>query len=164
MIQQQQHNRPDQKGCRHNSLHPTIIKRRYRDMRNRIVKVIAMVLATVLLTGADCTTAGEQTETRADNRTDNRITETTNNMNKWDNTEVYFTRTKEDYNKMTEIIIKVIETTVLDNEGNASDAFGFYVKYESGKYEKGDRVQTAFVYNPENNYLDDILYRFDTLI
>ena len=69
-------------------------------MRNRIVKVIAMVLATVLLTGADCTTAGEQTETRADNRTDNRITETTNNMNKWDNTEVYFTRTKEDYNKM----------------------------------------------------------------
>ena len=172
MIQQQQHNRPDQKGCRHNSLHPTIIKRRYRDMRNRIVKVIAMVLATVLLTGADCTTAGEQTETRADNRTDNRITETTNNMNKWDNTEVYFTRTKEDYNKMTDIlenrngkiIIKVIETTVLDNEGNASDAFGFYVKYESGKYEKGDRVQTAFVYNPENNYLDDILYRFDTLI
>lgn len=141
-------------------------------MRNRIVKVIAMVLATVLLTGADCTTAGEQTETRADNRTDNRITETTNNMNKWDNTEVYFTRTKEDYNKMTDIlenrngkiIIKVIETTVLDNEGNASDAFGFYVKYESGKYEKGDRVQTAFVYNPENNYLDDILYRFDTLI
>ena len=129
-------------------------------------------LATVLLTGADCTTAGEQTETRADNRTDNRITETTNNMNKWDNTEVYFTRTKEDYNKMTDIlenrngkiIIKVIETTVLDNEGNASDAFGFYVKYESGKYEKGDRVQTAFVYNPENNYLDDILYRFDTLI
>ena len=141
-------------------------------MRNRIVKVIAMVLSTVLLTGADCTTAGEQTETRADNRTDNRITETTNNMNKWDNTEVYFTRTKEDYNKMTDIlenrngkiIIKVIETTVLDNEGNASDAFGFYVKYESGKYEKGDRVQTAFVYNPENNYLDDILYRFDTLI
>ena len=141
-------------------------------MRNRIVKVIAMVLATVLLTGADCTTAGEQTETRADNRTDNRITETTNNMNKWDNTEVYFTRTIEDYNKMTDklenrngkIIIKVIETTVLDNEGNASDAFGFYVKYESGKYEKGDRVQTAFVYNPENNYLDDILYRFDTLI
>ena len=141
-------------------------------MRNRIVKVIAMVLATVLLTGADCTTAGEQTETRADNRTDNRITETTNNMNKWDNTEVYFTRTKEDYNKMTDIlenrngkiIIKVIETTVLDNEGNASDAFGFYVKYESGKYEKGDRVQTAFVYNPENNYLDDTLYRFDTLI
>ena len=62
------------------------------------------------------------------------------------------------------IIIEVIEATVLDDDGNACDDFGFYVKYDSGKYEKGDRVQTAFVYNPENNYLDDILYEVDTLI
>lgn len=101
-------------------------------MRNRIVKVMAMVLATVMLTGADCTTAGEQTE----------ILE----------------------NRQGKIIIEVIEATVLDDEGNACDDFGFYVKYDSGKYEKGDRVQTAFVYNPETNYLDDILYRVDTLI
>ena len=113
-------------------------------MKNRTVRTMITVLATALLVGCNSMTAGEQTETRADNRTDNRITETTNNMNKWDNTEVYFTRTKEDYNKMTDIlenrngkiIIKVIETTVLNNEGNASDAFGFYVKYESGKYRK----------------------------
>ena len=90
----------------------------------------------------------------------------------WDNAEVYFTRTKADYDRITEIlenrrgkiIIEVIEATVLDDDGNACDDFGFYVKYDSGKYEKGDRVQTAFVYNPENNYLDDILYRVDTLI
>lgn len=142
-------------------------------MRNRIVKVMAMVLATVMLTGADCTTAGEQTETRVDSVSDNMITETTettDNMIVWDNTEVYFTRTKADYDRMTEIlenrngkiIIEVIEATVLDDEGNACDDFGFYVKYDSGKYEKGDRVQTAFVYNPETNYLDDILYRVDT--
>ena len=141
-------------------------------MRNRIVKVIAMVLATVLLTGADCTTAGEQTETRADSISDNVITETTANMIAWDNAEVYFTRTKADYDRITEIlenrkgkiIIKVIEATVLDDDGNACDDFGLYVGGDSGKYEKGDRVQTAFVYNPENNYLDDILYRVDTLI
>ena len=141
-------------------------------MRNRIVKVIAMVLATVLLTGAYCTTAGEQTETRADSISDNVITETTANMIAWDNTEVYLTRTQSDYDRMTEIlqnrngkiIIEVIEATVLDDDGNACDDFGFYVKYDSGKYEKGDRVQTAFVYNPENNYLDDILYIVDTLI
>ena len=35
-------------------------------MRNKIVKVMATVMATVMLTGYDCTTAGEQTETRAD--------------------------------------------------------------------------------------------------
>ena len=133
-------------------------------MRNRIIKVMAMVLATVMLTGADCTTAGEQTETRADSIVDNMIA--------WDNTEVYFTHTKADYDKVTEvlqnrkgkIIIEVIEATVLDDDGNACDDFGFYVKYDSEKYEKGDRVQTAFVYNPENNYLDDILYRVDSFI
>ena len=141
-------------------------------MKNRTVKAMIGVLAIVLLVGCNSMTAGEQTETRADNRTDNRITETTNNMNKWDNTEVYFTRTKEDYNKMTDIlenrngkiIIKVIETTVLNNEGNASDAFGFYVKYESGKYTKGDRVQTVLVYNTDSNYSDNILYMIDSLI
>lgn len=141
-------------------------------MRNRIFKVMATVLATVMLTGADCTTAGEQTETRADSMTDNVLSDTIDNMITWDNTEVYFTRSKSDYDRMTEIlenrkgkiIIEVIEATVLDDDGNACDAFGFYVKYDSGKYEKGDRVQTAFVYNPENNYLDDILYRVDTLI
>lgn len=141
-------------------------------MRNRIFKVMATVLATVMLTGADCTTAGEQTETKAVRITDNVLSYTTDNMIAWDNTEVYFTRTQADYDRMTEIlenrngkiIIEVIEATVLDYDGNACDDFGFYVKYDSGKYEKGDRVQTAFVYNPENNYLDDILYRVDTLI
>lgn len=141
-------------------------------MRNRIVKVIAMVLATVLLTGADCTTAGEQTETRADFISDNVLSDTIDNMIAWDNAEIYFTHTKVDYDRMTKIlenrkgkiIIEVIEATVLDDDGNACDDFGVYVKYDSGKYEKGDRVQTAFVYNPENNYLDDILYRVDTLI
>lgn len=141
-------------------------------MRNRIVKVITTVLATVMLTGADCTTAGEQTETKAGSVSDNVITETIDNMIAWDNAEVYFTRTKADYDRITEIlenrrgkiIIEVIEATVLDDDGNACDDFGFYVKYDSGKYEKGDRVQTAFVYNPETNYLDDILYSVDTLI
>ena len=141
-------------------------------MRNRIVKVMAMVLATVMLTGADCTTAGEQTKTRANGITDNVLSDTIDNMIAWDDTEVYFTRTKADYDRLTEIlenrkgkiIIEVIEATVLDDDGNACDDFGFYVKYDSGKYEKGDRVQTAFIYNPETNYLDDILYRVDTLI
>ena len=142
-------------------------------MKNRTVKAMIGVLATVLLVGCNSMTVGEQTETIADNRTDNVIVETaTENINKWDNTEVYFIRTKEDYDKMTEIlenrngkiIIKVIETTVLNNEGNASDAFGFYVKYESGKYTKGDRVQSVFVYNPDSNYSDDILYMIDSLI
>ena len=141
-------------------------------MKNRTVRTMITVLATVLLVGCNSMTAGEQTETRADSISDDVITEATDNINTWDNTEVYFTRTKEDYDAMTDvlenrngkIIIEVIETTVSDDEGNSSNPFGFYVKYENGKYRKGDRVQTVLVYNPDSNFYDDILYMVDTLI
>ena len=141
-------------------------------MKNRTIRTMITVLATALLVGCNSMTVGEQTETRADSITDDVITEATDNMTAWDNTEVYFTRTKADYDAMTDIlenrngkiIIEVIETTVSDDEGNASDEFGFYVKYENGKYRKGDRVQTVLVYNPDSNFYDDILYMVDTLI
>ena len=94
------------------------------------------------------------------------------NLHGWDNTEVYFTRTKNDYDAMTEIlenrngkiIIEIIEATVLDDDGNGSDQFGFYVKYDSGRFSKDDKVQSAFVYNPDSNYIDNILYRVDSLV
>lgn len=141
-------------------------------MKNRTVKAMITVLATALLVGCNSMTVGEQTETRTDSMTDNVITETTDNMNAWDNTKVYFIRTKEDYDAMTDvlknrngkIIIEVIEAMVLDDDGNSSDPFGFYVKFENGKYRKGDRVQTVLVYNPDSNFSDDILYTIDTLI
>lgn len=90
-------------------------------MRNRIVKVIAMVLATVLLTGADCTTAGEQTETRADSILDNVLSDTIDNIMAWDNDRM----TEILKNRNGKIIIEVIESTVLDDDGNACNDFGF---------------------------------------
>ena len=52
-------------------------------MKNRTVKAMIGVLATVLLVGCNSMTVGEQTETIADNRTDNVIVETaTENINK----------------------------------------------------------------------------------
>ena len=133
-------------------------------MRKRIVKVMATVMATVLFTGYDCTTAGEQTETRADSTIDN--------MMAWDNTEVYYIQNTEDFNALTpilenrngKIIIEVIEGTVLDSEGNGIDTCGYYVKYDTKKFSEGDKVQTVLIYNPDTNYIDDILYRIDTLI
>lgn len=110
------------------------------------------------------------------NVTDNIITSNDviagNSLHKWDNTEIYFTRTKADYDAMTEIlenrngkiIIEVIEATVLDDYGNGSDQFGFYVKYDARRFSKGDKVQSVFVYNPDSNYIDDILYRVDSLL
>lgn len=158
-------------------------------MKNRMVKMIMATMTTVLLVGCNSITVrGQQDSIKANNMgsmlgnivssiTDsitvsNEVIAAGHSLHGWDNTEIYFTRTQKDYDAMTEIlenrngkiIIEVIEATVLDDEGNGSDQFGFYVKYDSKRFSKGDRVQSVFVYNPETNYVDDILYRVDSLI
>lgn len=158
-------------------------------MKNRMVKMIMATMTTVLLVGCNSITVrGQQDSIKANNMgsmlgnivssiTDsitvsNEVMAAGHSLHGWDNTEIYFTRTQKDYDAMTEvlenrngkIIIEVIEATVLDDEGNGSDQFGFYVKYDSKRFSKGDKVQSVFVYNPDTNYIDDILYRIDTLI
>lgn len=158
-------------------------------MKNRMVKMIMATMTTVLLVGCNSITVrGQQDSIKANNMGSmlgNIVSSITDNitvsneamaaghsLHGWDNTEIYFTRTQKDYDAMTEIlenrngkiIIEVIEATVLDDEGNGSDQFGFYVKYDSSRFAKGDKVQSVFVYNPETNYVDDILYRVDSLI
>lgn len=154
-----------------------------------MVKMIMATMTTVLLVGCNSITVrGQQDSIKANNMGSmlgNIVSSITDNitvsneamaaghsLHGWDNTEIYFTRTQKDYDAMTEvlenrngkIIIEVIEATVLDDEGNGSDQFGFYVKYDSKRFSKGDKVQSVFVYNPDTNYIDDILYRIDTLI
>lgn len=144
-------------------------------------------MTTVLLVGCNSITVrGQQDSIKANNMGSmlgNIVSSITDNitvsneamaaghsLHGWDNTEIYFTRTQKDYDAMTEIlenrngniIIEVIQATVLDDEGNGSDQFGFYVKYDSKRFSKGDKVQSVFVYNPNSNYTDDILYRIDS--
>lgn len=150
-------------------------------MKNRTVKAIIATISIVLLVNSNSITAtGQQDSIHADNidsmlgsTVSNAVSQVMDNsLHKWDNTEVYFTRTQTDYDNMTEIlenrkgkiIIEVIEATVLDDDGNGSDQFGFYVKYDLKRFSKGDQVQSVFIYNPETNALDDILYRVDSLI
>lgn len=158
-------------------------------MKNRMVKMIMATMTTVLLVGCNSITVrGQQDSIKANNMGSmlgNIVSSITDNitvsnealtadysLQGWDNTEIYFTRTKNDYDAMTEIlenrngkiIIEVIEATVLDDDGNGSDQFGFYVKYDSKRFSKGDKVQSVFVYNPDSNYIDDILYRVDSLL
>lgn len=166
-----------------------IISKGDREMKNRIIRMMIATMATVLL--VDCnsiTVRGYQDSIKADNigsmlgnvvsnvtddiTVSNKALAADKDLHRWDNTEVYFTRTQKDYDAMTEIlenrkgkiIIEVIEATVLDDEGNGSDQFGFYVKYDSKRFSKGDKIQSVFVYNPDTNYIDDILYRVDSLI
>lgn len=158
-------------------------------MKNRMVKMIMATMTTVLLVGCNSITVrGQQDSIKANNMGSmlgNIVSSITDNitvsneamaanqdLHGWDNTEIYFTHTQKDYDAMTEIlenrngkiIIEVIEATVLDDEGNGSDQFGFYVKYDAKQFSRGDKVQSILVYNPNTNYVDDILYKVDSLI
>lgn len=87
-------------------------------------------------------------------------------------TEVFYIGSDSDHEKLLEtlenrdgkIIIEVSSGTVLDNKGNGQDICGYYIKYDSSRFSAGDQVQSVFVYNPETNYIDDIISRTDTLI
>ena len=87
-------------------------------------------------------------------------------------TEIFYVGSDSDHDKLLDklenrngkIIIEVSNGTVLDNNGNGQDTCGYYVKYDSSRFSAGDEVQSVFVYNPDTNYIDDIIYRIDTLI
>lgn len=139
-------------------------------MKNRIVKTIVTVVSIALLAG--CNSISAVGHSTADSTTASSTMAAVSRLCRMDSVEMYFTCTQDDYDAMTDvlahrngkIIIKVIEATVLDDDGNASDQFGFYVKYDSERFSKGDKVKSVFIYNPDTNYLDDILYRSDVLI
>lgn len=87
-------------------------------------------------------------------------------------TEVFYISSESDHEKLLDalenrngkIIIEVSSGTVLDDEGHGRDICGYYIKYDSSRFSAGDQVQSVFVYNPDTNYIDDIVSRADTLI
>ena len=87
-------------------------------------------------------------------------------------TEVFYIGSDSDHEKLLDaletrndkIVIEVSSGTVLDDEGNGQDICGYYIKYDSERFSAGNEVQSVFVYNPETNYIDDIVSRTDTLI
>lgn len=87
-------------------------------------------------------------------------------------TEVFYIGSESDHEKLLDalenrngkIIIEVSSGTVLDDAGNGQDICGYYIKYDSERFSAGDQVQSVFVYNPETNYIDDIVSRTDILI
>lgn len=51
--------------------------------------------------------------------------------------------------------------TVTDDEKNGSLEDGSYISYESVDCTKGDTITTYLIFNPETNYTDDVIKRFD---
>ena len=87
-------------------------------------------------------------------------------------TEVFYISSARDHEKLLDaletrngkIVIEMSSGTVLDDEGNGQDVCGYYIKYDSERFSAGNEVQSVFVYNPETNYIDDIISRTDILI
>ena len=87
-------------------------------------------------------------------------------------TEVFYISSESDHEKLLDalenrngkIIVEMSSGTVLDDEGNGQDICGYYIKYDSERFSAGNEVQSVFVYNPETNYIDDIISRTDILI
>ena len=132
-------------------------------------RIASMILTSVLVAVMGCNTSTASTSNVSCSMTCNNIS-IINDIK--DNIHVYHSKTKEDFDRLTsiienrngKIIIEMVDATVLDDDGNGSDSFGFYVKYDSGRFSKGDKVRSVFVYNPDTNYLDDIVCRVDQLM
>lgn len=64
-------------------------------------------------------------------------------------------------NRQGKLIIEKCVGTVIDDEKNGSLEDGSYISYESVDCTKGDSVITYLIYNPDTNYTDDVIERFD---
>jgi len=86
--------------------------------------------------------------------------------------EVYQIETETDFNILMDalevrngkIIIQISNGTVLNSIGDGQDDLGYYRNYDSSKFSTGNKVQSVFIFNPDSNATDDILYRIDTLV
>ena len=88
-------------------------------------------------------------------------------------TEIYYINSSEDFdrcayavqNRNGKIIIEVVRASVTSDNGDARiTADGSYIKYSADDVQTGDTMETVLVYNPSNNYIDDVMYRADTFL
>jgi hypothetical protein len=143
----------------------TTEERNKRDMKNIIAKGIISIIGTLLLVGVN----GVRTDKAEINTQSIKHNIEASHVQGFE-TEIYYIKSQEDYDRCTEaieqrngkIIIEVIQGTVIDDCGNGRTDTGDYIRYDG--LEKGTRVETVLIYDPATNYIDDIMYRADTII
>lgn len=149
----------------------TTEERNKRDMKNMIVKGIISIIGTVLLVGVNGVRT-DKAEINTQSTKHNIEVSQDNIMSHVQGfeTEIYYIKSQEDYDRCTEaieqrngkIIIEVIQGTVIDDCGNGRTDTDDYIRYDG--LEKGTRVETVLIYDPATNYIDDIMYKADTII
>lgn len=146
-------------------------------------RIVCMMLSTVLTATTIVSSTVSCNSTICSSITSNNITSNSMIDNKQiqdideiteikGSVQIYHIKTDEDFNRLTpvienrngKIIIEVSSGTVMDDNGNGIDICGYYRHYDTERFSKGNQVQSIFIYNPDTNYVDDIIYRMDTLI
>ena len=64
-------------------------------------------------------------------------------------------------NRQGKLIMEKCVGTVTDDEKNGSLEDGSYISYADVDCAKGDIITTYLIYNPDTNYTDDVVDRFD---
>lgn len=133
-------------------------------MKNRIVKAM-MISVTMMMMVTGC----EDTAKSNDVKSIETSVELPQNMTDDFQTEIYYIDSQEESDKCYEalqhregkIIIEVVTGTVTGENGDGQIDYQGYIKYHGGLAVE-TRVESVMIYNPDNNYIDDIMYRADT--
>lgn len=135
-------------------------------MKNRIVKAM-MISVTMMMMVTGC----EDTAKSNDVKSIETSVELPQNMTDDFQTEIYYIDSQEESDKCYEalqhrkgkIIIEVVTGTLTGENGDGPIDYQGYIKYH-GDLAVETRVESVMIYNPDNNYIDDIMYRADTII
>lgn len=142
-------------------------------MKNRIVKAM-MISATMMmmLTGCKGTTKNSDNIAKSnDVQSIETSLELPQNMTDDFQTEIYYIDSQEKSDKCYEalqhrdgkIVVEVVTGTVTGENGDGQIDYQGYIKYHDD-LAIGTRIESVMIYNPNNNYIDDIMYRADTII
>ena len=141
-------------------------------MKNRIVKAMMISITMMMVTGCkDTIKNSDNTAKSNDVKSIETSVELPQNMTDDFQTEIYYIDSQEESDKCYEalqhrkgkIIIEVITGTVTGENDDGQIDYQGYIKYHGG-LAVGTRIESVMIYNPDNNYIDYIMYRADTII
>ena len=136
--------------------------------------IICMITGMTIPHMIDTENTKTATQSRQETTTETTVNSSLNGIDMTGfETEIYYINSAEDFDRCTyavqnrngKIILEVVHAVVSSDNGDARiTADGNYIKYSADDVKIGDMMETVLVYNPSNNYIDDVMYRADTFL
>ena len=136
--------------------------------------IICMITGMTIPHMIDTESTKTATQSRQETTTETTVNSSLNGLDTTGfETEIYYINSVKDFDRCTyavqnrngKIIIEVVRAVIISDNGDARiTADGSYIKYSADDVKIGDMMETVLVYNPSNNYIDDVMYRADTFL